>query len=166
MLHRNLKPGTILVRHDNTPILTGFQYARIPDDVTVAVSGSAEDEWDVAVAPEIRKQGLGAADRQSDVYSLCASLSVLFAERDDDDSLEASMALVGGSADDPAERTTLEKLRDSLSDLLGELPAVVAPPARFWTEDQIVKFRDRDYRIRFASRFRRGRNHVQGGEDR
>ena len=147
MLHRNLTPGTILVRHDNTPILTGFQYARIPDDVTVAVSGSAEDEWDVAVAPEIRKQGLGAADRQSDVYSLCASLSVLFAERDDDDSLEASMALVGGSADDPAERTTLEKLRDSLSDLLGELPAVVAPPARFWTEDQIVKFRGRDYRI-------------------
>ena len=147
MLHRNLKPGTILVRHDNTPILTGFQYARIPDDVTVAVSGGAEDEWDVAVAPEIRKQGLGAADRQSDVYSLCASLSVLFAERDDDESLEASMALAEGSADDPAERTTLEKLRDSLSDLLGEPPAVVAPSARFWTEDQIVKFRDRDYRI-------------------
>ena len=30
MLHRNLTSGTILVRHDNTPILTGFQYARIP----------------------------------------------------------------------------------------------------------------------------------------
>ena len=147
MLHRNLTPGTILVRHDNTPILTGFQYARIPADVTVAVSGGAEDEWDVAVAPEIRKQGLGAADRQSDVYSLCASLSVLFAERDDDESLEASMALVEGRADDPVERTTLEKLHDSLSALLGEPPAVVAPPARFWTEDQIVHFRGWDYRI-------------------
>ena len=147
MLHRNLTPGKILVRHDNTPILTGFQYARIPADVTVAVSGGAEDEWDVAVAPEIRKQGLGAADRQSDVYSLCASLSVLFAERDDDESLEASMALAEGRADDPAERTTLEKLHDSLSALLGEPPAVVAPPARFWTEDQIVNFRGRDYRI-------------------
>jgi serine/threonine protein kinase len=147
MLHRNLTPGTILVKHDNTPILTGFQYARIPDDVTVAVSGGTEDEWDVAVAPEIRKQGFRAADRQSDVYSLCASLSVLFAERDDDESLEASVALAEGSADDPTERTTLEKLRDSLSDLLGEPPVVVAPPARFWTEDQIVKFRDRDYRI-------------------
>ena len=147
MLHRNLTPRKILVRHDNTPILTGFQYARIPADVTVAVSGGAEDEWDVAVAPEIRKQGLGAADRQSDVYSLCASLSVLFAERDDDESLEASMALAEGRANDPAERTTLEKLHDSLSALLGEPPAVVAPPARFWTEDQIVKFRGRDYRI-------------------
>ena len=147
MLHRNLTPKTILVRHDNTPILTGFQYARIPADVTVAVSCGTEDEWDVAVAPEIRQQGLGAADRQSDVYSLCASLSVLFAERDDDESLEVSMVLAEGSADDPASRTTLEKLRDSLSDLLGEPPTVVAPPARFWSEDQIVKFRDRDYRI-------------------
>ena len=142
MLHRNLTPGTILVRHDDTPILTGFQHARIPADVTVAVSEVAEDEWDVAVAPEIRKQGLGAADRQSDVYSLCASLSVLFAERD-----EASMVLAEGRADDPAERSTLQELHDSLSALLGEPPAVVAPPARFWTEDQVVNFRGRDYRI-------------------
>ena len=142
MLHRNLTPGTILVRHDNTPILTGFQYARIPADCTVAVSSGAEDEWDVAVAPEIRKQGLGAAERQSDVYSLCASLSVLFAERD-----EASMVLAEGKADDPAARTTLEKLRQSLAVLLGEPPTIFAPPARFWTEDQIVKFRGRNYRI-------------------
>ena len=149
MLHRNLTPGTILVRHDNhdntpinTPILIGFQYARIPDDITVAVSGGTEDEWGVAVAPEIRQQGLGAADRRSDVYSLCASLSVLFAERD-----EASMVLAEGKADDPAARTTLEKLHESLAALLGEPPTIVAPPARFWTEDQVVKFRGRDYRI-------------------
>ena len=147
MLHRNLTSGTILVRHDNKPILTGFQYARIPADVTVAVSGGTEDEWDDAVAPEVRQQGLRAADRRSDVYSLCTSLSVLFVERDDNESLAASMALDEGRADDPAERTTLEKLRDSLSARLGEPPAVVAPPARFWTEDQVVNFRDRDYRI-------------------
>lgn len=142
MLHRNLTAGTILVRHDNRPILTGFQYARIPADVTVAVSGSAEDEWDEAVAPEVRQQGLGAADRQSDVYSLCASLAVLFAGRE-----EASMVLAEGKADDPAERTTLEELSGSLSSLLGEPPAVVVPPARFWTEDQEVDFRGRKYRI-------------------
>ena len=29
----------------------------------------------------------------------------------------------------------------------GERPSVVAPPARFWSEDQIVNFRGRDYRI-------------------
>jgi len=148
MLHRNLTPGTILVRHDNTPILTGFQYARIPAYVTVAVSGGTQDVWDVAVAPEIRKQGLGAADRRSEVYSLCASLSVLFDERDEDDLAgKASMALANGKVDDPAERVTLEKLREPLSALLGEQPAVAAPPARFWSEDQIVNFRGRNYRI-------------------
>ena len=93
MLHRNLTPGTILVKHDNTPILTGFQHARIPADVTVAVSGRAEDGLDDVVAPEVRTQSLGAADRRSDVYSLCASLSVLFAERD-----EASKVLAEGKA--------------------------------------------------------------------
>ena len=41
----------------------------------------------------------------------------------------------------------LEKLRDALSALLGEPPEVVAPQARFWTEDQVVSFRGRDYRI-------------------
>lgn len=149
MLHRNLTPSTILVKHDNTPLLTGFQHARIPAAVTVADSRIAENEWDEAVAPEVRKQGLGAADRRSEVYSLCASLSVLFAERDDDERLaeRAGMALAKGKTDDPAERTTLEELQESLSTLLGEPPAVVAPPARFWSEDQIVNFRGRDYRI-------------------
>ncbi len=147
MLHRNLTPDTILVKHDNTPILTGFQHARIPDDITVAISSSAEDEGDNAIAPEVRAQGLGAADRRSDVYSLCASLSVLFSERSDDKSQNAKEMLVKGMVDDPAERSTLQDLRDSISILLGELPTVAAPPARFWTEDQIVNFRGRDYRI-------------------
>lgn len=147
MLHRNLTPGTILVRHDNTPILTGFEHARIPDDITVTISDSAEDGGDNTIAPEVRAQGLGAADRRSDVYSLCASLSVLFSERGDEESQKAKEMLAEGIVDDPAERITLQYLRDSLSILLGEPPTVIAPPARFWTEDQIVNFRDRDYRI-------------------
>ena len=147
MLHRNLTPGTILVKHDNTPILTGFHHARIPDDITVAISNSAEDEGDNAIAPEVRAQGLGAADRRSDVYSLCASLSVLFSERGDEESPKAKEMLAKGMADDPAERSTLQDLHDSMSILLGEPPLVIAPPARFWTEDQTVSFRGRDYRI-------------------
>ncbi len=147
LLHRNLTPGTILVRHDNTPILTGFEHARIPDDITVAISDSAEDEGDNAIAPEVRAQGLGAADRRSDVYSLCASLSVLFSERDDEESRKTKEVLAEGLADDPAKRSTLQELRNSLSIPLGEPPPVIAPPAQFWTEDQIVSFRGRDYRI-------------------
>ena len=76
LLHRNLSPDTILVKHDNTPLLTGFEYARIPMDVTVAVSGRMEAGD--SVAPEVRKQGRSAADTRSDVYSLSATLKVLF----------------------------------------------------------------------------------------
>ena len=48
----------------------------------------------------------------------------------------------------PAQRCTLEALNASASELLGEsLPPPATPPARFWTEEQVVRFHDRDYRI-------------------
>ena len=147
MLHRNLSPRTILVKHDNMPVLTGFEHTRIPADVTVATSGVADNQWPDAAAPEVCAQGTGAADRRSDVYSLCASLSVLFKERDDESSRNARSLFNGGLADDPAARTTLQDIQHSLSDLLGESPLPPIPPARFWTEDQVVRFRNRDYRI-------------------
>ena len=148
MVHRNLTPRTILVKHDNSPILTGFEHTRIPADVTVASAGASSRGWDDAVAPEVRAQGRGAADRRSDVYSLCASLTVLFAERKDESSLKTVDTLAKGMADDPEVRSTIRDLEASLSELLGE--SVVPPPpppARFWTEDQVVRFRDLDYRI-------------------
>ena len=147
MLHRNLTPSTILVKHDNTPILTGFEYARIPADQTVAVSASQQDGNDF-MAPEVRTQGIGAADVRSDTYSLCASLSVMFDRLSDDVSNEAKTALELGMDDDPANRITLDELEDMLAQQLGESPSPPPdPPARFWTEDQVIRFRGRDYRI-------------------
>ena len=145
LLHRNLAPTTILVKHDNTPLLTGFEYARIPTDVTVAVSGAAEagDTF----APEVREQGRSAADTRSDSYSLCASLKTLFTASDEQKGQDAAAALAAGMEDDPSRRATLEQISDALGQLLGEHPSVPVPPARFWTEDQIVRFRERDYRI-------------------
>ena len=91
MLHRNLTPNTILVKHDNSPILTGFEHARIPEEVTVA--SATTSEYDVTVSPEVRTLGRGAADRRSDVFSLCASLTVLFKGREDETSSEVVKAL-------------------------------------------------------------------------
>ena len=147
MLHRNLTLDTVLVRHDNTPILTGLHHARIPADVMVADSSATWNEGNSAVAPEVRTLGLGGADTRSDIYSLCASLSVLFAERDDEGSRKARDVLTEGLEDDPGSRSSLQALHDSLSEMLGESPEPSPPPARFWTEDQIVRFRGRDYRI-------------------
>ena len=68
LLHRGLTPRSILVRHDNSPILTDFEHARIPAEITVS-SPSEGKTRDAATAPEVHSQGRGAADRRSDVYS-------------------------------------------------------------------------------------------------
>ena len=147
MVHRNLTPSTILVKHDNSPILTGFEHTRIPTDVSVA-SPSAEKEWEAEAAPEVRAQGRGAADHRSDIYSLCASLAVLFKDREDEVSASIATALVLGMDDDPGRRSSLPQLDEWLSDQLGEpIPEPSPPPARFWTEDQVVPFGGNSYRI-------------------
>ena len=146
MLHRNLTPQTVLVRYDNSPILIGFQYARIPTEVTVASAGT-NAEWDESVAPEVRSAGRSAADRRSDVYSLCVSLQALFSGGGDDSQAVAAL-VANGTAQDPAARADLSELDRALSELLGEsVPPPPAPPARFWTEDQVVEFSGSKYRI-------------------
>ena len=148
MVHRNLTPQTLLVKHDNSPILTGFERSRIPSGITVASASALSTGWEEMTAPEVRTQGLAAADQRSDVYSLCACLGTVFSERTDGSSIRASHLLSAGIAEEPAERCKLDALETSLSELLGEsVPAPAPPPARFWTEDQMVRFRDRDYRI-------------------
>jgi serine/threonine protein kinase len=148
MVHRNLTPKTILVKHDNSPILTGFDRTKIPSDISVASPGSPSNDWNVKAAPEVRRSGLAVADHRSDVYSLCACLTELFQGREDVPSSRAVDKLSKGMAEDPEARITLHQLGMSLSELLGEsLPRPLSPPARFWTEDQIIPFRDHDYRI-------------------
>ena len=149
MVHRNLTPGTILVKHDNSPILTGFEHTRIPADISVASVAPGRNRDDAA-SPEVRAQGRGAADHRSDVYSLCASLTVLFKDRQDDESLHALQILAKGMGEEPKTRISLDDLFQSLSHMLGEFipkPEPEPPPARFWTEDQVVLFRGQSYRI-------------------
>jgi serine/threonine protein kinase len=148
MVHRNLTARTILVKHDNSPVLTGFDRAKIPSDVSVASTGAPSRELDAAVAPEVRSQGLTAADERSDMYSLCAALAVLFQGREDEASQRALETLAKGLSEEPEERGKLHDLEEAFSKLLGESIAPPAPPpARFWTEEQVVRFHDHDYRI-------------------
>jgi len=151
MVHRNITNRSILVNHDNSPILTGFEYARIPTDISIA-STFINKKWDSAVAPEVKSQGLSAADHRSDIYSLCTSLLCLFETQNDDLSTEIVDVLELGTIKQPESRITLNDLIDLLADLLGERTTgpgipVDAPPARYWTENQKIRFRDQDYRI-------------------
>ena len=152
MVHRNLTPKTILVKHDNSAILTGFERTRIPGNISVVSTGVPAGKWDSIISPEVRVGGLSAADHRSDVYSLCASLSKLFRGRENGASRQTTINLAKGLVKEPEARSTLQELEASLSQLLGEpvpLPPTPTPtpPARFWTEGQVVFFRDRNYRI-------------------
>ncbi len=100
------------------------------------------------VAPEVLSQGLAVADCRSDVYSLCASLAVLFRDGTDDVSQRALEILEKGTSTSPDERASLDTLSDELSRLLGlSVAAPAAPLPRFWTEGQAVSFRKREFRI-------------------
>ena len=148
MVHRNITPSTVLVRHDNLPILSGFERVKIPQDISVISNSAFERKWNSVISPEVRAQGLSAADHRSDIYSLCACLNELFREREDEISHQATAILTNGLAEEPEARLTMQDLDELLSQLLGEpVPLPPAPPARFWTEGQVVPFRDRYYRI-------------------
>ena len=145
ILHRNLTPRTVLVRHDNTPIFTGFELSRIPSEQSVGSVGPSSGKWPPSTAPEVRGQRLHAADARSDRYALCASLRVLFEDRDDQTSRQALDVLASSMVNDPSQRSETSVIDARFSALLGESPP--APPPRFWTEDQIVPFRGGHYRV-------------------
>jgi hypothetical protein len=147
-VHRNLTPDTVLVRFDNTPMLTGFDRAKIPSDVSVA-SGHVMTPGEGSVAPpEVLSQGLAAADHRSDVYSLCSTLAVPFRGATDEVSRRVLEILDKGTHAQPEQRSRLGDLHAALSRLLGiSAPRPEISPARFWTEGQTVCFHDRDYRI-------------------
>lgn len=149
MVHRNLSPDTILVMHDNSPVLTGFGHARVPSDISLGLTEVSDGEWPGVVAPEVRESGPGVADPRSDVYSLCACLRMLFREPGGDwQASGADQILARGMENMPVNRASLAELDRELTALLGEsFPTPPAPPARFWTEGQVVPFRDRKYRI-------------------
>lgn len=149
LVHRNLSPKTILVKHDNTPVLTGFEHVGTPVARSASLAGHSAGESDLAVAPEVREHGLAAADQRSDVYSLCASLRVLFADYDGNHGWQVTGAKETLKAiEDAADRRSAAELETEFVSLLGrEAPQATVPPARFWTEDQEVRFQNGLYRV-------------------
>ena len=148
LVHRSISPQTVLVRHDNRPILTGFDRAKIPEHSTVAAGGATQDADRRFVAPEVIEQGLSAADHRSDIYQLSATLAELFADRAEETSRRALEVLGGGIAAVPRDRADLRSLVRGLKELRGEqLSRPAPPPAEFWTADQIVSFGSNDYKI-------------------
>ena len=120
IVHRNLTPQTILVRHDNSPIFTGFDRTRIPSDISVASNTPPATDYPTTVAPEIQAQGLTSADQRSDVYSLCVCLNTLFSELGDYLSTGAREILTSGIAQEQMNDVDWTNWTKALSELMGE----------------------------------------------
>lgn len=126
MIHGNLSSETILVMHDNSPVIRGFG---------VLEEGSSVEE--------------SASGQWSDVHALRELLASLFADAIGDRRAESALATL--SERQFGEREAAEYLDDlarRLEDLISRsTPSPPAPPARYWTEGQEVSFRGRRYRI-------------------
>ena len=125
MVHGNLSPDTILVKHDNSPVITGFGLPEADDPKDETVSGL----W-------------------ADVRALCKSLASLFVGFEGDQQATAALEMLSQGTIELGAAEHLDSLARSLSDLTGKTATTPpVPAARYWTEGQKVSFRGRRYRI-------------------
>ena len=148
LVHRNITPETLRVRHNGKPLFTAFSFSRIADAQTISRTGAqrAIDEW---AAPEVRRGGLPAADARSDVYSLCKSLIISFvgdtsADRDARDLLGMGCEEDAQKRESPLELASALETHTSpgAKTAIQELPA-----AEFWDEGTTVPFQSTHYKI-------------------
>lgn len=155
ILHRNLTPETIHVRSNNEPLLTQLHLAKIPGAQTVAAAAPVDyANLGKYFAPEVRERGIGASSIASDVYSLCASLGIIFSNAPEafkspltDEILKV---LQSGLDADPTKRARLEDIYHRLNGIFAEPepPEITTPPAiQYWDEDTIFKLHGRSYRV-------------------
>ena len=126
MVHGNLSPDSILVMHDNLPVITGFGVLEDDDSGNDTVSGP----W-------------------GDVRALCKALMSLFTGFEGDYEASAALEVLSqGQMEVLGATEHLDSLARSLNDLTGKTAAAPpVPAARYWTEGQKVSFRGRRYRI-------------------
>ncbi|HEX8565190.1 MAG TPA: protein kinase [Pyrinomonadaceae bacterium] len=156
ILHRNLTPETIHVRSNNEPLLTQLHLAKLPGANTVAAAAPHNYAGlEQFFAPEVLAQGIGASSKASDVYSLCASLSVIFTDAPEHFKLpqtdEILKVLRSGLETDLFNRARLAEIYNNLIGIFDEQepdpPKVTIPAVRYWDEDTIFELHSRFYRV-------------------
>ncbi len=150
VVHRNLNGSTIRIRVNGKPIFTGLNLAKLADATTIASNIEQQSVDQCFIAPEVLNAGLGVADTRSDVYSLCASLKLLFEGTADLDE-KANAILEKGIAAEPSQRHTLKQLATGFRTLSGKTPVPetehVLPAAVYWDEETEVFFKTGKYKI-------------------
>jgi serine/threonine protein kinase len=169
-VHRQISPQTLLVASDNLPVFTAFDLSRISGTMTVSPAAGAltASDW---IAPEVQTQGLGVADQRSDVFSLCATLRLIFAEITDNEAVFTRETLAAGLAEQPGQRPSLAKLADTVEGKQRPTqPQSALPMVRYWSEGLEVPFKQSQYRIvsrlgsgSFGTTFKVA--HIDGGQE-
>jgi len=148
-VHRHLTPTSILVGHQDQPIFTSFHWARGSGTATVANAWNLSPDIAPFVAPEVRTSGLARADQRSDVFSLCASLSLLFNDETDTVAQLVNLVLEEGMVAEPERRQSLVNISSHLDAAL--VPAIPVqqelPSARYWSEGLTIPFNAQKFRV-------------------
>lgn len=148
LVHRNITPETLRVRHNGKPLFTGFTYTRIANSETLSLVEVQQSfsEW---TAPEVRRGGLLAADASSDTYSLCKALSTLFPGNESADSDARNILLLGceESAQKREQPLDLAIALENQTSPAADLVDLPLPAAEFWDEGTVVPFQNTRYEI-------------------
>lgn len=149
VVHRGLNPNSIHVRHDNTPLFSGWRWARLPDAQTITAPTDARHDSDPYAAPEVAQNGLSFADARSDLYSLCKSLLDVFKATNENAHLRT--ALQQGLEPDPQRRPVAESIAHAITSHLPEpddhsTESIVPEPCR-WDEGTPIEWEGGNYRV-------------------
>ena len=150
LLHRQITPETMRVRHDGRPLFTDFSLSRLTDATTVSTAAVEFGAMAPFVAPELQTGGLTAATARSDVYALCATLATIF-EGDNPLAKQAHQYLLQGCSAEPEQRASLTDLAAELEDMREAEhtppPSLPLPAPEYWDEDTVVDFQNSRYKI-------------------
>jgi serine/threonine protein kinase len=148
LTHRRITAKTLRVSHNNLPIFTDFRLSRLQDIQTISANNNLDlSELEPYLAPEIISGGLSAANFRSDIFGICATLSILF-DGDNNRNKEVKKILTKGCTPDPNNRISLEELKNLLLELeQSESEELKLLNPDYWDQDTIVDFKDSQYKI-------------------
>lgn len=148
IIHRNITPKSIKIKTNGQPLFTELDLAKLPTATTVSSNSISFEGKENYVAPEVLKGGLSVADKRSDVYSLCASLKLLF-EGIQEDTTQILSILQKGLTENPENRIQLKDLARELQNI-GGIPKTTEKeiiPVEYWDEDYVIPFQKSYYKI-------------------
>jgi len=148
IVHRHITPQTVRVRHNGCPLFTDFSLARLDQASTISLAPTDFGQDSPYVAPEVRQDGLAAADARSDVFALCASLMTLF-PGEEPRARETREFLEQGCALNSEGRESLAELAAVLERNTAPLarPTLELPAPEYWDEDTVVPFQRAHFKI-------------------